>query len=50
MPPGSSQMRTAQTALVKIVDLIKFNPTDACQITRIEQSLKAGQQNRYVAR
>ena len=25
-------------ALFKIVDLTKFNPTDACQITRIEQS------------
>ena len=25
-------------ALVKIVDLTKFNPTDACQITRIEQN------------
>ena len=29
-------------ALVKIVDLTKFNPTDACQITRIEQSLNPG--------
>ena len=37
-PTGISMAAKNTAALVKMVDLTKFNPTDACQITRIEQS------------